>query len=135
MAEFLSAQFANAPHPLCASSQVSTHNGKDLAMESATILLGGLVVVTVLIILFSSTRPRPQPRGPQPRGPQGPMGPNPGQGQWPQQPGPNQPPQQRSNFQGRSGSSGLLQFFAIIGVLVILGMCGLMFLALQGGIP
>ena len=109
-------------------------------MQTETIFLGGLVAVTVLIILFS-TRLRAQG----PRGPQGQLGPGQGQGTWPQQPGSNQPPQQRSNYPGNrrgsyggaqsgSGSGGLLQFFAIVGVLVILGACGLMVLVLQGAI-
>ena len=100
-------------------------------MEGAILVIGGLAIVIVFLV-FSSTRQAPR----NPRGPQGPMGPNQGPGQWPQPPGPNQDPQQRSNFQGNrgGGSGGLLQFFAIIGVLVILGVCGLLFLALQSGI-
>lgn len=107
-------------------------------MQTETIFLGGLVAVTVLIILFS-TRLRAQG----PRGPQGQFSPDQGQGPWPQQPGPNQPSQQPSNYPGnrRGSNSGAqsrggswLQFFAIIGVLAILGMCGLMFLAMQSGI-
>ena len=110
-------------------------------MQEATIVLGMIVAVLVLVF-FSSTRMRMQG----PRGPQGQFGPNQqGPGQWgQQQPGytPGQQQQQGStgNLSGSygardsRGSSGLLQFFAIVGVLVILGACGLMVLALQGGI-
>jgi hypothetical protein len=135
-------QIAFGTFPLSASRQGSTHNRKDLTMQGATIVLGMIVAVTVLILFTSAGRMRMQG----PRGPQGQFGPNQGAGQWGQQPGYNpgpqqsgygQGPQQRQGITGSGGAGrggGLLQFFAIVGVLVILGACGLMVLALQRGI-
>lgn len=113
-------------------------------MQGATIALG-MIVAVIVLVLFSSTRMRAQgPPGSQ--GPLGSQGPSGSQGPWGPNQGPTQSPQQRQGYTGTpsgsygggrasgGSSSGLLRFFAIIGVLAVLGACGLMFLVLQGAL-
>jgi hypothetical protein len=96
----------------------------------------GIVAAVVVLVLVSSTGLRTQQgyRGSPGRG-QGNQGPQ----QWQ-----NNPPGQERNWgggqprqfggaggRGRSGG-GLLQLLAIVGVLVLMGACGLLIVALAG---
>ena len=110
-------------------------------MQGAMLLAGGIAAVIILVLVSS---PRTWTQGGNRPQQQWGAGQGPAQGtNRPQSWGSDQrPPQQRSQGQSfgpsgnvdRRGGGNLLQLFAILGVLVIVGACTILILALQAGL-
>jgi hypothetical protein len=98
-------------------------------MNPAVIAIG-VIGAVIFLVLVSSTGMRAHGT----RGSQGQWSGNQGPQQW----GPNQGSQQRPDTRGGPsgvyGGGGLMQLFAILGVLAVAGTCLVIFLALQSGV-